>query len=224
MSATPTAATAEHFAYLAARTRPEPAFLGELKRAAEARGIPPIWISPEQASFMQILLKLRGAREVIEVGTLAGYSAIAMAQALPARADGGRLRTIELDEGHADFAQEWFGASDVGDRIELHRGPGADVLPRFEDQSADAMFLDADKAGYPVYLQHAQRLLRPGGLLMVDNAFAFGQLFDDVPTDPEVGAVRDFNERMAHTVGLHGVIIPVGDGLWVAVTESGHSA
>ena len=216
MSATSTTATPEHFAYLAERTRSEPALLSELKRAAEAEGIPAIWISPEQASFMQILLKLAKAKEVIEVGTLAGYSAIAMAQALP---KDGRLRTIEIEERFADFAEQWIARSEVQARVEVHRGAGADVLAGFEDRSADAAFLDADKAGYPVYLRHAMRILRPGGLLMVDNAFAFGQLFDEVPTDPEVGAVRDFNDLMARTTGLHGMIVPVGDGLWVAVVE-----
>ncbi|MHC4077457.1 MAG: class I SAM-dependent methyltransferase, partial [Planctomycetota bacterium] len=116
MSSSSTTVTDRHFDYLAARTRAEPPFLRDLKRAATQAGIPQIWISPEQASFMQILLRLVGAREVVEVGTLAGYSAIAMAQALPAD---GRVRTIEVDRGFAAFALEWVARSEVSDRVEV---------------------------------------------------------------------------------------------------------
>ena len=216
MSETTTLLTAEHVRYLAERTRAEDPFLGELKVAARAADIPPIWISPEQASFMQIVLKLRGAREVIEVGTLAGYSAIAMARALPAD---GRVRTIELLDKHADFAEEWIAKSDVAGRIEVLRGAGADVLAQIEPQSADAAFLDADKVGYVTYLDECMRILRPCGLLMVDNAFAFGQLFDEQPTDREVEAVRTFNDHLAARTDLHSIIAPIGDGCWVCVKE-----
>lgn len=216
MSATSSLVTAAHFAYVAERTAADDAFLVDLKLAASEAGIPPIWISPEQASLMQILLKLVAAREVIEVGTLAGYSAITMARALP---EGGRVRTIELEDAHADFAEEWVSRSDVPGRVEVHRGPGAEVLPGFKDDSADACFLDADKASYPLYLEHSMRIVRPGGLVMVDNAFAFGQLLDEAPTDREVGAVRAFNDHVPTVEGLHGVIVPIGDGLWVGVRE-----
>lgn len=216
MSAEATLVTARHFAYLAERTVQEDDFLAALKRDARAAGIPPIWISPEQASLMQILLKLVGAETVVEVGTLAGYSAIAMARALPVD---GRVQTIELSDAHADFAEAQVAKSDVAGRVDVLRGAGADVLPRLPDEVFDAAFLDADKASYPVYLEHARRLVRRGGLIMVDNAFAFGQLFDEEPTDREVPAVRAFNDHMAAQAGLHGVIVPVGDGLWVAVRE-----
>src|SRR5262249_22928052 len=104
MSEVSSQVTAEHFRYIAEHTSREDSFLADLKRAASAEGIPSIWIAPEQASFMQILLKLAKAREVVEVGTLAGYSAIAMARALP---KGGRVRTIEIVPKHADFAKRW---------------------------------------------------------------------------------------------------------------------
>ena len=180
MSSTSTLVTADHFAYLAARTRQEDAFLSELKSAARAAGIPPIWIAPEQASFMQILLRATGARRVVEVGTLAGYSAIQMARALPAD---GRVDTIELSPVHAEFARRWIARSDVEGRVRVHEGRGDDVLRGFAAGSADAAFLDADKSSYPVYLEHSLRILRPGGLILVDNAFAFGQLLDEHPRD-----------------------------------------
>lgn len=220
MSSTSTAVTPEHFAYVAQRTRGEDRFLRELREAAVAAGIPPIWISPEQASLMQILIKAAGARAVVEIGTLAGYSAIALARALPPRREGGHLRTIEISPEHAGFAREWIARSDVADRVEVVLGAGAEVLPTLEDDSADVAFLDADKSGYAVYLEECRRIVRKGGLILVDNAFAFGQLFERAPRDREVGAVREFNDLMAKTTGLHGIIVPIGDGLWVAVVEA----
>lgn len=214
MSEQSTLVTEQHFRYIADRTQGEDEFLRSLKRAATEAGIPPIWIAPEQASFVQILMRAAKARDVVEIGTLAGYSAIVIARALPTD---GRVRTIELEAKHADFAEEWIGRSDVAGRIEVHRGAGMDVLPRFVANSADAAFLDADKASYPQYLRECLRIVRRGGLILVDNAFAFGQLFAESPADREVGAVRTFNEIMAREQALQSVIVPIGDGLWVGV-------
>ncbi|RIK69402.1 MAG: SAM-dependent methyltransferase [Planctomycetota bacterium] len=214
MSERSSAVTLRHFDYIAARTAGEDDFLRRLKDEARAAGIPPIWIAPEQAALMQILLRAARAREVVEVGTLAGYSAICMARALP---PDGRVRTIEVSEKHADFAESRIAASDVAERIEVHRGAGADVLPTFAANSADAAFLDADKASYQLYLRECLRIVRPAGLIMADNAFAFGQLFDDAPTDREALAVRAFNDYMATVRELQSIIIPIGDGLWVGV-------
>ena len=209
-----TRVTDEHFRYIASRTTPEDAFLSDLKKAAAAEGIPSIWIAPEQASFMQILLRAAGARQVVEVGTLAGYSAIAMARALP---QDGKVRTIEIEPRHADFARRWVARSDVAGKVEVLLGGGMDVLPGLAADSADAAFLDADKSSYALYLAEALRIVRRGGLIMVDNAFAFGQLLDPAATDREVPAVRAFNELMAKTAALQSVIVPIGDGLWVGV-------
>jgi caffeoyl-CoA O-methyltransferase len=214
MSESATLVTREHMDYVLAHSRGEDPFLAELRKAAHAGGIPPISIAPEQAIFMQILLRAAKAREVVEVGTLAGYSAIAMARALPKE---GRVRTIELDPRHADFAERWIARSDVAGRVEVHRGAGMEVLPRFAASSADAAFLDADKASYRDYLRESLRIVRPGGLVLVDNAFAFGQLFDRKPADREVAAVRDFNEHMARVAELDSLIVPIGDGCWVGV-------
>jgi len=214
MSEHPTLVTAEHFRYIAERTSAEDDFLRDLKRAARAAGIPAIWIAPEQASFMQILLRLCEAVRVVEVGTLAGYSAICMARALPPT---GRVHTIEIAPQHAAFATSWIAKSDVAGRVEVHCGAGQDVLPSFADDLFDAAFLDADKSGYPLYLRECLRIVRRGGLIMVDNAFAFGQLLDDAPSDPDVPAVRAFNDLMARETRLRSIIVPLGDGLWVAV-------
>jgi predicted O-methyltransferase YrrM len=216
MSEASTPVTPEHFRYVAAHTRGDDEFLRQLKQAAVEAGLPAIWVAPEQASFMQVLLKLGRAREVVEVGTLAGYSAIVMARALPA---GGRVRTIEIEPRHADFAERWVARSDVAGRIEVHRGAAMEVLPGFASDSADAAFLDADKQRYPDYLRECLRIVRAGGLILVDNAFAFGELLAEPPRDGDVVALRAFNRQMSTVPRLHGIIVPLGDGLWVAVKE-----
>jgi caffeoyl-CoA O-methyltransferase len=203
-----------HVRYIEEHSLAEDPFLKDLKREAAAAGIPPIWIAPAQARFMQILLKLGKAREVVEVGTLAGYSAIAMARALPAD---GRVRTIELEAKHADFAERWIARSDVAGRIEVLRGSGLDVLPGMKTDSADAAFLDADKGSYPKYLAECLRIVRRGGLIMADNAFAFGELFDEKASDRDVPAIRHFNDVVARETRLESIIVPFGDGLWVGV-------
>jgi len=216
MSETGTVVTEGHFEYLAARTAREDAFLAQLKSAAREAGLPSISIAPEQGSFLQILLRSARAKEVIEVGTLSGYSAIWMARALPA---GGCVRTIEASAKHAAFAREWIARSDVAGKVEVLEGKGADVLATLEADSADAAFLDADKGSYPLYLEQSLRIVRRGGLILVDNAFAFGQLLDPRPTDREVEAVKRFNDLMAKETRVQGVIVPIGDGLWVAVKK-----
>ncbi len=198
--------------YLAAHARGDDDFLVALKAAASAAGIPPIWIAPEEAAFVELLLGAIGAREVLEIGTLAGYAAIRMARALGAA---GRVRTLELSARHAEFARSWIARSDVAGRVEVLVGDARASLPAIRAASVDACLVDADKGGYPVYLEHCARILRPGGLVLVDNAFAFGQLFDEHPTDADVPAVRAFNELMARSREFESVIVPLGDGLWV---------
>jgi predicted O-methyltransferase YrrM len=216
MSSEPTLLSAAHFSYVAERTAGDDDFLRDLKAAAVEAGLPAIWISAAQASLINVLLRLAKAAHVIDVGTLAGYSAISMARALP---EGGHLVTIELNPKHADFAEEWIARSDVADRITVARGPASEVLPQLADESFDAMFLDADKGGYESYREQGLRLLRKGALFMADNAFAFGELFAEQPKDREVVAIREFNDHMARSPGMTGVIVPAGDGMWVAVKD-----
>ncbi len=214
MSDTSSRVSDAHFAYIAARTAGDDPFLAELKAAAAAAGIPEIWIAPEQGSFLQILLRAARVRDVVEVGTLAGYSAIVMARALP---DSGRVRTVEFDPAHADFAETWIARSDVADRIDVLRGDGRAVLPRLADASADAMFIDADKAGYETYFREALRIVRPGGLILCDNAFAFGHVLDATSDDASVRHIQRFNDLVARDPAVQAVIVPIGDGVWVCV-------
>lgn len=210
--------THEFLHYLVGKTTPEDEYLQRLKTAARKADIPPIWIAPEQAALIQILLRLCDARDVLELGTLAGYSAIAMGRVLPA---GGHLHTIECEDKHADFAEHWIEQAQLACSVTVHRGHCAKLLPGFKDGSMDAIFIDADKESYPDYLDHALRVVRSGGLIMVDNAFASGRILDEdlTPTGHKdsVWAIRAFNDLMHRHEELQGIIVPLGDGIWVSV-------
>ncbi len=161
---------------------------------------------------MRILMKLHATQHLVEVGTLAGYSAISFARGMQ---PGGRVTSIELDPRCAAFARERIAKSDVADRVHVIEGDAREVLPTLAEDSADAIFIDADKAGYPVYFEQGCRIVRSGGLILADNAFAFGQLLSEHPTDPGVGAIRAFNNVVAADDRVDAVIVPIGDGLWV---------
>lgn len=213
MSGTSTVITGAHFEYIAARTQVEDPFLVELKEAAHEAEIPAIWIAHEQARFLELLLRSSGAKSVVEVGTLAGYSAICMARGL---SDGGQLITIEASSKHASFAEDWISKSDVAGRVEVRHGRGMDLFPKVPSNSVDAVFLDADKQSYILYLEEARRVLRDDGLLLVDNAFAFGHLLEEGCEDPSVLALREFNDALSVDPDFDGVMVPLGDGVWVA--------
>lgn len=192
--------------------------LAALREAADREGLPPISISAVTGRLLQILLCAVRAERVLEVGTLGGYSAIWMARGLPSS---GRLVTIEVEERHADFARRYFARAGLDDRIDLRIGRALDVLPAFDGEQFDAIFLDADKEPLPTYFEWALRLLRPGGLLIADNALWGGRVLDPETADEGTRGVREFNRRMASDERVRGTIVPVGDGLAVGVVSAG---
>lgn len=192
--------------------------LAALREAADREGLPPISISAVTGRLLQILLCAVRAERVLEVGTLGGYSAIWMARGLPTS---GRLVTIEVDERHAEFARRYFARAGLDDRIDLRIGRALDVLPAFDGEPFDAIFLDADKEPLPTYFDWALRLLRPGGLLIADNALWGGRVLDPDTADEGTRGVREFNRRMASDERVRGTIVPVGDGLAVGVVGAG---
>jgi predicted O-methyltransferase YrrM len=207
MSKASTPVGEELFGFIAAQTIPEDRLLRELRVAAGAAGLPEIHIAPEQAAFLQLALRSAKAKVVVEVGTLGGYSAIAMARALPAD---GIVVTHEIDPGHAEFAREWIARSDQRGKIEVRVGNAADTLTELSAASADAIFLDADKAGYVTYLQHSMRILRPGGLLLADNVLAGGDVSHG--ESETAVAIRAFLDAVRATPKLQSIIVPLGDG------------
>lgn len=214
MSATSTPVDESLFAFIARSTIAEDDVLRELRLAAAAAGLPEIHIAPEQAAFLQLVLRASKAKHVVEVGTLGGYSAIAMARALP---DDGHVITCEIDPRHAAFARERIAASDQRGRIEVRTGDAAATLSTLSAESADAMFLDADKPGYVNYLQHAMRILRRGGVLLADNVLAGGDVENG--TSQTARAMRNFLDAARATPNLRSVIVPLGDGCLFGVKQ-----
>jgi len=176
----------------------------------ERSGMPSIQLAPSEGKLLTLLLALAGARTVVEIGTLAGYSALRIARALP---EDGRVYTIEADPKHAAVARGVVGASDVGARVTILEGPALEVLPGLEPRGPfDAVFVDADKKSYDAYGRWAASHVRRGGLLLGDNAYLFGRLLEE---SDEAAAMRRFHEEARRAFDT--VCIPTPDGLLLGV-------
>lgn len=188
--------------------------LVSLREEADRRGLPPISIAPDTGKLLQLLLRTISARRVLEVGTLGGYSAIWMARALPSD---GHLLTIEADESHARFAQRFVDRAALAGVIEIRLGRAIDQLASLDGQQFDLAFLDADKAPLPTYLEWALRLVRPGGIIVADNALWGGRVIDESVDDDATRGVRAFNARFASDPRLTSILLPMHDGIAVGV-------
>ena len=203
-------ASAQILDYAARTHHPDDRALARAFEAPARHGMPEIQLGPSEGRLLELLLRLANARKVVEIGTLAGYSALWMARALPA---GGHLWTIESDPKHAGVAAEVIGEAGLGDRVTIIRDDAAEILPKLSDSGPFcAVFLDADKGRYDLYGRWATENLRTGGLLIGDNAYLFGRLLEQ---GDEAAAMRRFHEEMA----LHydSVCVPTPDGLAVGV-------
>ena len=189
---------------------PHDAALQQAFDAPAKHGMPAIQLAPSEARLTELLLRLAGAKKVVEVGTLAGYSALRLARALPAD---GVVHTIEFDARHAEVAREVIATAGESKRITVHVGRGVDVLPTLESKGPFCgIFIDADKESYDLYGRWAARHLRPGGLLMGDNVFLFSALLED---SPRAAAMRRFHEEAkAH---FDTVCIPTPDGMLLGI-------
>lgn len=202
--------------YLAGLFAPEDETLLALREEADRRGLPPIAISADTGRLLQVLLRAIVARRVLEVGTLGGYSAIWMARALP---EDGRLLTLELDAEHAQFARRYLERAGFANRVEVRVGRALDLLPALDGERFDAVFLDADKEPLPTYLDWAIRLVRPGGLVLADNALWGGRVLDPNVDDDATRAVREFNRRFASDPRITGIVVPTHDGVAIGVVH-----
>jgi predicted O-methyltransferase YrrM len=176
-------------------------------------------VGPEEGKMLQLFIGLYGVKTIVEVGTLAGYSAIWMARALPAD---GHIYTFNKDPQHIQLAKKFFEHSEVGDRITMIEGDAKKTLPEISDKGPfDMIFIDADKISYNEYLDWAEENVRPGGLIIADNTLLFGMAAkDEAPDDiaPTTWAnMRKFNERLADTERYFSIMIPTEEGMTVAV-------
>jgi caffeoyl-CoA O-methyltransferase len=183
---------------------------GLARAFATPEGVPSIMVSPSDGRLLAILLRLVGAKKVVEVGTLVGYSALQMLRAMPAD---GHLWTIEYEPRHAELAKQNLAAAGVGDRVTVLQGAGTAILPTIVEHGPfDAVFIDADKVNYDSYGAWAIANLRTGGLVLGDNAYLFGELMDD---SDRGRAMRRFHELVA--AACDSVCVATPDGLVVGV-------
>lgn len=171
--------------------------LRDVARESDAAGLPPMQVTPVQGRFLGLLVRAMGARRVLELGTLGGYSAICLARDLPPE---GRLTTLEVSPFHAEVARRNFVRAGLSERIDLRLGPAIETLPRLLEERAgpfDLTFLDADKPPSADYFDWALRLSRPGSAIVVDNVVRQGRVVDASSPDPSVQGIRRLIERVS---------------------------
>ena len=216
----PAASTLDHGGldgYVRRLFAPEDDCLRAIRARADEAALPQIQLPPATARAVQILLRASGARRVLEIGTLAGYSAVWIARALPRD---GELLTLEIDPDRAAVARRSLADAGLADRVEVRVGDALDLMAALDpDPPFDAVFLDADKERYCDYMEQAARLVRRGGLFVADNAFWRGGVLDPSGSGELAAHIHRFNERVAADPRFEATILPVGDGLMVAVRK-----
>lgn len=195
----------------------EPPVLARLREETASHPRATMQISPEQGQFMTLLVELTGAKRILEVGTFTGYSALAMALALPAD---GALIACDVSAEFTAIAQRYWAEAGVGHKIDLRLAPALETLDALLAEgragSFDMAFIDADKTNYPAYGERTLELLRPGGLLMVDNVLWSGAVADPAVQDEDTKALRALNERLYEDQRVSLAMLPIGDGLTLA--------
>jgi caffeoyl-CoA O-methyltransferase len=191
-------------------------------RESQRAGLPQIQVSPNEGKVLRLLAEVVGARRILEIGTLGGYSTIHLARGIP---EDGVLISLEIDERHAEVARQNVERAGLGARVEIRVGDARKLLAELAERDEgpfDLVFIDADKTGYPEYLEWALRLTRPGSLILGDNTIGGGTIID--PQDSSTRAIHDFNEKLARDPRLSAIILPLMrervDGLAIARVRS----
>lgn len=201
--------------YIVSTFSPEDELLTRIVAEAKEAGVPLIHIAPEQGKLLQLLMKACGAKKVLEVGALFGYSAIWMARALPS---GGKLVTLELEAKHAALTRTNLERAGLATVARVVEGDARQTLPTLKSEAPfDLAFVDAAKMQYIEYYEPVMALLRPGAILVADNASAHGEVWKTDPVAERAAGVRAMNARMAADPRLTSLLIPIGDGMCVGV-------
>lgn len=202
--------------YYAAHAYREPDVLKELRlETQKLGGDAAMQIGPEQGAFMGLLVKLMGARRVLEFGTFTGYSSLAMALA-----GAQKITCADISKEWTDIGRKYWAKAGVTDRIDLHLDGGKAVVDRLlangEAGTIDLAFIDADKTGYDTYYEGALKLLRQGGLILIDNTLWGGDVADPAKTDDDTRAIRAINDKVAKDPRVEICMTPICDGLTMA--------
>ena len=200
-----------HAYMLAHGTQPDAVQRGLMKATEALGGIAIMQIAPEQGALMTLLTRLIGARRAIEVGTFTGYSALCIARGLP---DDGELICCDISEEWTATGLPFWEQAGVREKIDLRIGPAIDTLRAIDEHGAfDLAFVDADKPSYEVYVEELIRLVRPGGLILIDNVLWGGNVIDKDASDENTLAIRAFNQKVAGDSRLDCVMLAISDGL-----------
>lgn len=204
--------------YLRSISQEEPSVLIRLREETADLPDADMQIAPEQGQFLGLLVRLMGARNVLELGTFTGYSSLSMAMALPPH---GRIVTCDKNSEWTEIARRYWKEARVQNRVELHVGSALDTLDRLlaegQEKRFDLVFIDADKENYIGYYEYAIKLLRPGGLVIVDNVFWSGKVIEPDMQDKDTLAIRAFNHYLKNDSRITLSVVPIGDGLTLAV-------
>lgn len=201
---------------------PEDEGLRQALLMAQKAGLPEIQISPVQGKFLQWLAIACQARKILEIGSLAGYSGIWLARALP---PGGKLITLEINEQHAEIVRQSFKTAGVSDQAEVRVGPALDTLPQLTGEAPfDLVFIDADKPPYPSYLEWALKLTRPGSIIAADNCIRAGDgLREDTAPDEYTRGIATYNKRVREDPRLVALALAMDDdytdGFTIAIVK-----
>jgi len=206
------------YRYLVENSVREPAILRKLREETAVDSMSRMQIGPEQGQFMQLLVRMTNARRCLEIGVFTGYSSLAVALALPAD---GRLLACDISEKWTAIARKYWTAAGVADKIELRLAPALETLGDLVRSGAagsfDFAFIDADKANYQPYYERVLTLVRPGGLIAVDNTLWQGAVADPKVRDEDTEAIRTFNRLLKADQRVFPSMIPIGDGLSLAL-------
>lgn len=200
-------------AYLLANSLRETPVQRALRAATSRMPRSTMQIAPEQGQFLQLLVRLLGARRILEIGTFTGYSALSMALVLPR---GGRIVCCDLSEEWTSIARRYWKKSGVDKRISLRLGPALATLKGLRG-SFDLAFIDADKTNYARYYERCLRLVRKGGIIAVDNTLWYGRVIDRRDQSADTRAVRAFNRKLHRDRRVEIALVPIGDGLTLAL-------
>ena len=183
-----------------------------VEETEEVTGLSSWSIGKVEGKLLQLLVKISGAREVVEIGTFTGFSALIIAEALP---EDGRLITCETNEKHAEIARRYFEKSPHGAKICLELKPAIQTLKTIADSSVDFVFIDADKPSYGQYFDEAMRILQSGGLVFVDNVFWRNKIFKQPITNENARAIAAFNEKVNNDERVEKLMLSVRDGIYL---------
>jgi len=189
--------------------------LKQIVADTEAKKIPLIQISPDNGKFLYLLIKMINAKRVLEIGTLAGYSTIWMARALP---EDGKVTTLEISEKHAEEAKNNYKKAGLESKIELMFGSALESLDKLKNQKFDFVFIDADKENSSNYFDKVIGCMNKGGIIACDNTLKFGRVVDENPDSSTVG-ILNYNKKVANDARVESLLVSISDGLTISVVK-----